>query len=116
MGFVGGVIGSEIGKVGGAHLGNVIGKKIAGKKGGEIGNNIGSRLGQAGGAFAGSALIPFQTGGVVGKGLKRGAPTPILAHAGEVVLPLNTHATKAQMKTIEKNIRMKTKQPTHRFK
>jgi len=115
MGFIGGIIGSEIGKVGGRALGSAIGAKLAGKNGKEAGSNIGEHLGRAGGAFLGG-LTPFETGGVVGKGKKRGSPIPILAHAGEVVLPLNAHATKQQIRTIEKNVRHHTMEKKYRYK
>ncbi len=117
VGVVGGIVGSEFGSVGGREASGAIAKQFgAGRRGQEIARNIGSRVGRLVGGGIGGFLSPFETGGVVGKGKKRGAPVAILAHAGEVVLPLNAHATKTQMKTIEKNIRMKHKQSKQRFK
>jgi hypothetical protein len=104
MGFIGGVVGAELGKEGGGMASTAIAKQLgAGKRGQRLAGNIGSKLGAAGGGFLGASLVPFKNGGVVGKGLKRGTPTPILAHAGEVVIPLNAKATKAQMKIIKLN-------------
>jgi hypothetical protein len=103
MGWAGGVIGSEIGKVGGREFGAAIGKRVAGRRGQEIGGGIGSTFGRVAGAAVGGFLTPFETGGVVPG--RRGAPMPILAHGGEVVLPLNAKVTKAQMKTIQRNKR-----------
>ena len=105
MGFIGGVVGSEIGRMGGKELGQAIGKKVAGRRGHEAGGNIGSTLGRAAGGFVGAALSPFATGGYV-QG-KRGAPTPILAHAGEFVVPLNAKATIAQKRIVAHNKRFK---------
>ena len=117
VGVVGAIVGQEAGAVGGRESAGAIAKHFGvGKNGQEVARNVGSRVGRLAGGAIGGFLSPFKTGGVVGKGKKRGTPVPILAHAGEVVLPLNTHATKTQLKTIEKNIRMKTKQSTHRFK
>ena len=105
VGFVGAVIGSEVGKVLGRESGAAIGKSVAGRRGHEIGSGIGSRLGQAAGGFLGGALSPFETGGYV-QG-KRGSPVPILAHAGEFVVPLNAKATKAQKRIVAHNKRFK---------
>ena len=117
VGVLGTIAGQEIGAVGAREASGHIAKAFGGgKHSQEIARNIGSRVGRLAGGAIGGFLSPFETGGVVGKGRKRGSPVPILAHAGEVVLPLNSHATKAQMKTIEKNIRMKKQKTTSRFK
>jgi hypothetical protein len=117
MGPVGAIVGQEIGGVAGREGATMIAKKLgAGKNGQEIARNIGNGVGRLLGGATGGFLSPFDTGGVVGKGKKRGSPVPILAHAGEVVLPLNAHVTKAQMKTIEKNVRLQKKKTNHRFK
>lgn len=117
MGPVGLIVGQEVGGMAGREGASHIAKKLgAGKRGQEVARNIGSGVGRLFGGAAGGFLSPFETGGVVGKGKKRGTPIPILAHAGEVILPLNSRATKGQMNVIEKNIRMKTAHKTHRFK
>jgi hypothetical protein len=106
MGVIGTIIGQEVGGVGGREASGAIAKKLgAGKAGQEVARNIGSGVGRFLGAGLG-ALAPFETGGVVGKGRKRGTPIPILAHAGEVVIPLNAQATKAQMKIIRRDKRL----------
>ena len=117
VGVVGAIVGQEAGAVGGREASGAIAKHFGvGKNGQEVARNVGSRVGRLAGGAIGGFLSPFATGGVVGKGKKRGTPVPILAHAGEVVLPLNTHATKAQIRTIEKNIRIKKQKTTSRFK
>lgn len=117
VGVVGAIVGQEAGAVGGREASGAIAKHFGvGKNGQEVARNVGSRVGRLVGGGIGGFLSPFATGGVVGKGMKRGSPVPILAHAGEVVLPLNAKPTKKQMNVIEKNIKHKTYTSTHRFK
>ena len=94
MGLLGNALGSVLGEHGGSWLG--------GKIGGSAGANLGGKLGQIAGGAAGD-LLPFKTGGRVGKGMKKGTKTPILAHAGEFVLPLNAKPTAAQKKIVAQN-------------
>ncbi len=116
MGPVGAIVGQEVGGVAGREGATKIAKAFgAGKNGQEIARNIGNGVGRLFGGAAGGFLSPFETGGVVGKGMKRGAPVPILAHAGEIVLPLNAKATKQQMKVIGRNIKHHTQVMKHRF-
>ena len=56
-----------------------------------------------GSAIGGSSLIPFKTGGKVPG--RRGRAMPILAHSGEIVLPLNARATRGQLRIIASNKR-----------
>ena len=72
---------------------------------GAIGSNLlpipgvdGQMLGSAIGGLA-----PFKTGGTVPG--KRGRARVILAHSGEIVLPLNCKATKGQRAIIARNKR-----------
>lgn len=88
MGVLGGLIGHSLGR-GLAHTFHLP-KNIGGAIGGGIG-----------------ALEPFKKGGYVGKGLKKGTPVPILAHAGEFVVPLNSKPTKKQVAVAKKNKKSK---------
>ena len=76
---------------------------------GSLAGSIGSKLapipgvdGEALGGFLGS-LAPFKTGGKVPG--RRGRAMPILAHSGEIVLPLNARATRGQLRIIASNKR-----------
>ena len=87
MGF-GSNFGRLLGGVAGKHLGKLMGDENAGSA-------IGETLGGLGGG-----MLPFKKGGRV-KG-KRGKPVPIMAHAGEFVLPTSVKPTKAQIKAVNK--------------
>lgn len=92
MGFLGAILGKSAGRALGKTL--HLPKKLTGALG----------LAAEG---AGAVLEPFATGGYVKgkKGTKKGQPVPILAHAGEFVVPLNAKPTKKQKKTVAKNKR-----------
>ena len=89
MGVLGGLIGHSLGR-GLAHAFHLP-KNIGGAIGGGLG----------------ATLEPFKNGGYVGKGKKKGTPVPILAHAGEFVVPLNGTVTNKQKKTVAKNKKTK---------
>ena len=82
----------------GANLGRLLGGE-AGKYIGKMAGNedIGRSIGEGFGGFAGG-LTGFKKGGRV-KGVK-GRPVPIMAHAGEYVLPTSIKPTKAQVKAV----------------
>ncbi len=76
---------------------------------GSLAGSIGSKLipipgvdGAALGGFLGG-LTGFKTGGTVPG--RRGRPRAILAHSGEIVLPLNARATRGQLRIIASNKR-----------
>jgi hypothetical protein len=83
MGFFGNLIGSGLGKLGENFLG-----KTAGIDGSALGGGLGG------------ALIPFSTGGAVGKRRVRA-----LLHPNEYVLPANAKPTKAQKAIVARNKR-----------
>ncbi len=84
MGLLGGLLGHSLGR-GIAHAFHLP-KNVGGLVGGTLG----------------TTLEPFQTGGYVKgkKGTKKGQAVPILAHAGEFVVPLNSKPTKKQKKQL----------------
>lgn len=90
-----GLIGSQIGKIGGSALGGALG----GKYGGSTGQKIGSELGGLAGGLAGN-FLPFKKGGKVpgpkGKAIKA------VVHGGEYVLPAGVKPTKAQKAAVAK--------------
>ena len=104
MGVFGAGIGSALGGTLGDSLGSSIGRRIGGKKNGKMaGKILGSTLGavgKVGGGIAG-ALAPFKHGGKIPG--PKGKPVPILAHAGEYILPLNSKPSKAQKAIVAKN-------------
>ncbi len=89
MGLLGGLIGHSLGR--GLAKALHLPKNIGGVVGGGLG----------------ATLEPFKNGGYVGKGKKKGSPIPILAHAGEFVVPLNGKVTKKQKKIVAKNKKAK---------
>jgi hypothetical protein len=93
------MFGSQLGQLLGSEGGKYIGKALGNE---DIGRSIGGTLG----GFAGK-LLPFKKGGRV-KGVK-GRPVPIMAHAGEYVLPTSVKPTKAQVKAV--NALQKPKKP-----
>ncbi len=82
-----GLIGGLLGQAGGAFLGGALG----GSKGAQAGQSIGGTLGN---------LLPFKKGGRVPG--PKGKPRAVLAHGGEVILPLGVAPTKAQKAAIRK--------------
>jgi hypothetical protein len=95
------MFGSQLGQLLGSEGGKYIGKALGNE---EIGRSIGGTLG----GFAGK-LLPFKKGGRV-KGVK-GRPVPIMAHAGEYVLPTSIKPTKAQVKAVNALHKPKTRKP-----
>jgi len=105
MGVFGAGIGSSLGGTLGSEAGSALGHKIGGKKGGKLagkilGGVLGS-VGKVGGGLAGATLTPFAHGGKIPG--HKGKPVPILAHAGEYILPHNAKPTKAQKAIVAKN-------------
>jgi len=90
-----GLIGGQIGKIGGGLAGGAIGKKLGGSTGQKIGSELGSALGMAGGAF-----LPFKNGGKVVKKTQKA-----LLHKGEIVVPAKyaKHVSKTLKDKIKKN-------------
>ena len=105
MGVFGAGIGSSLGGTLGTEADSALGKRIGGKKGGKLagrilGGTLGA-IGKIGGTMAGATLVPFKHGGKVPG--PKGKPVPILAHAGEYILPLNSKPSKAQKAIVAKN-------------
>ena len=96
MGFLGAIFGKSAGRA--------LGKTL------HLPKELTGALGVAG-EGAGAVLEPFATGGKVKgkKGTKKGQPVPILAHAGETVLPLNAKVTTEQKAIIAKNKKLAKK-------
>jgi len=93
------MFGSQLGRLLGGAGGQFLGKAFGNA---DLGKNIGETVGGFGGG-----LLPFKKGGRV-KG-KRGKAVPIMAHAGEYVLPNSVKPTKAQVKAV--NALHKPKKP-----
>jgi hypothetical protein len=95
------MFGSALGRLLGGEGGKFIGKALGNA---DLGKNIGETVGGFGGG-----LLGFKKGGRV-KG-KRGKAVPIMAHAGEYVLPTSVKPTKAQVKAVNALHKPKTKKP-----
>jgi len=93
------MFGSALGRLLGGEGGKFIGKALGNE---DIGRSIGETVGGYGGG-----LLPFKKGGRI-KGVK-GRPVPIMAHAGEYVLPSSIKPTKAQIKAVNALHKPKTK-------
>jgi len=94
-------------------FGSLLGKALGGLAGKSIGKlagneDLGRGIGEGIGGFAGG-LTGFKKGGRV-KGV-RGRPVPIMAHAGEYILPTSVKPTKAQVKAVNALHKPKTKKP-----
>jgi len=90
-----GLIGGQLGKIGGGALGGALGKKYGGSTGEKIGSELGS---VAGGALG--TLLPFKKGGKVPG--PKGKAVKALVHGGEYVLPAGVKPTKAQKAAVAK--------------
>ena len=87
-----------LGSAGLGFLGSLAGKRLEKYLGSE---SAGESAGGTAGAYLG-AMLPYKKGGVVGRGRRRGSPVPILAHAGEYILPVGVKPTLAQKKKVAK--------------
>lgn len=95
-----------IGKSIGSELGGGIARTFkAGKRSEAAARNIGGEIGKY--AAEAAPLLFFETGGVVPGA--RGKPIKVIAHGGEVVLPLNAKPTAKQLKIIASNKRKEKK-------
>ncbi len=94
----------KVGKTVGSELaGGVVHAFGGGKRAETAARNLGGTLGEVGAPLAGVALGAFKTGGKIAiKGKKKGAPVHIIAHQGEVILPIGVKPTIAQQKAIAK--------------
>jgi len=72
-----GLLGGQLGELGGRGLGEYVGGKYFGDAGKKIGGDLGSQAGK----FLGSELIPFKKGGRVKK------TGMAMLHKGEIVVP-----------------------------
>lgn len=79
-----GLIGSQIGAIGGQALGQ------------KLGGNVGGQIGKIAGGALGAAFPYFKEGGAVKK------TGPAMVHAGEYVLPKGVKPTKAQKNAVAK--------------
>ena len=79
----------------GGLLGGAAGKHYGGSKGEDVGRHVGEYAGELAGG-----LLPFAKGGRV-PGAK-GKPRMIMAHGGEIVLPVGVKPTAAQKREIRK--------------
>ena len=98
LGGVGKSIGQEIG----SGLAHAFG---AGKRSESASRNIGGEIGKY--AAEAAPLLFFEAGGVVPG--PRGKAIKVIAHGGEVVLPLNAKPTAKQLKIIASNKRKEKK-------
>ena len=95
------MFGSQLGRLLGGAGGQFLGKAFGNA-------DLGKIIGETVGGFGGG-LLGFKKGGRV-KG-KRGKAVPIMAHAGEYILPVSVKPSKAQIKAVNALHKPKTRKP-----